>query len=68
MCRYFANFLEKEANSLPKTKFRGGCRTVATSKMERFVIIVKPLVITTKRSILNVAAFLDPPTEFQKNC
>ena len=35
---------------------------VATSKMERFVIIVngwKPL--TTKHSILDVAAALDPP-------
>ena len=35
----------------------------ATSKMERFVIIVnswKPLTITSKRSILDVAAALDP--------
>ena len=43
---------------------RGGSRTVATSKMERFVIIVngwKPLTIITKRSILDVAAVLDPP-------
>ena len=45
-------------------KDRGGSRTAATSKMERFVIIVngfKPLTIITKRSILNVAAVLDPP-------
>ena len=44
--------------------FRGGSRTVATSKMERFVITVnswKPLNIITKRSILDVAAALDPP-------
>ena len=44
--------------------FRCGSRTAATSKMERFVIIVndwKPLTIITKRSILNVAAVLDPP-------
>ena len=44
--------------------FRGGSRTVATFKMERFVIIVnsfQPLTIITKRSILDVAAALDPP-------
>ena len=43
---------------------RGGSRTAATSKMERFVKIVngwKPLTIITKRSILDVAAVLDPP-------
>ena len=47
--------------------FRGGSRTTATSKMERFVIIVngwKPLTIITKRSILDVAAVLDPPLAF----
>ena len=40
-----------------------GGSAVATSKMERFVIIVngwKPLTIITKRSILDVAAALDP--------
>ena len=40
-----------------------GCRTAATSKMERFVIIVngfQPSTIITKRSILYVAAVLDP--------
>ena len=45
-------------------KGRGGSRTAATSKMERLVIIVngwKPLTIITKRSILDVAAVLDPP-------
>ena len=45
-------------------KARGGSRTAATSKIERFVIIVngwKPLTIITKRSILDVAAVLDPP-------
>ena len=45
---------------------RGGYRAPATSKMERFVIIVyawKPLTIITKRSILNVAAALDPPLD-----
>ena len=43
---------------------RDGSRTAVTSKMECFVIIVngwKPLTIITKRSILDVAAVLDPP-------
>ena len=43
---------------------RGGSRTTATSKIERSVIIFndwKPLTVITKRSILNVAAALDPP-------
>ena len=43
---------------------RGGSRTAAAFKMERFVIIVngwKPLTIITKYSILDVAAALDPP-------
>ena len=43
---------------------RGGSRTAATSKIECFVIIVngwKPLTTITKRSILDVAAVLDPP-------
>ena len=41
-----------------------GSRTVVTSKMELFVIIVngfQPLTIITNRSILDVAAGLDPP-------
>ena len=43
---------------------RGGSRAAATSKMERFVIIVngfQPLTIIIKRSILDVATVLDPP-------
>ena len=43
--------------------FRDGSRTATTSKVERFVIIAnrwKPLTIITKRSILDVAAVLDP--------
>ena len=43
---------------------RGGSRAAATSKMERFVIIINgwmPLTIITKHSILDVAAALDPP-------
>ena len=49
-------------------EFRGGSRAAAASKMERFVIIVngfQPLTIITKRSILDVAAVLDPPLEFR---
>ena len=41
---------------------RGGSRTAATSKIERFVIIVngwKPLTIISKHLILDVAAVLD---------
>ena len=43
--------------------YRGGYKTAATSKMERFGIIVNgfhPLTIITKRSILDVEAVLDP--------
>ena len=46
------------------TGVRDGSRAAATSKMERFVIIVsgwKPLTIITKCSILDYAAALDPP-------
>ena len=41
----------------------GGSRAAATSKMERFMIIVngfQPLTIITNHSILGVAAALDP--------
>ena len=44
--------------------FGDGSRIAATSKMERFVIIVngwKPSTIITKRPILDVAAVLDLP-------
>ena len=65
------------ATTVPLSKeemsIRGGSRTAAASKMERFVIIVngfQPLTIITKRSILDVAAVLDPPlsinSEIQK--
>ena len=49
---------------LKKNTIRGGSRAAVTSKMGRFVIKVngsKPLTITTKRSILDVAAALNPP-------
>ena len=61
---YFENLLEVFIYITFVAKHRGGSRTAATSKMERFVIIVngcKPLTIITKRSILDVAAVLDPP-------
>ena len=48
---------------------RGESRAAATSKMERFVTIVngfQPLTIITKRSILDVAAALDPPLILNK--
>ena len=51
--------------------YRGGSRTAATSKMERFVIIVngwKPLTIIAKRSILDVAVVLDPPLVYLLGC
>ena len=52
-----------------KLMTRGGSRAAATSKMEHFVIIVnglQPLTIITKRSILDVAAALDPPLDDYK--
>ena len=52
---------------LSQDKCRGGSRNAATSKMERFVTIVngfQPLTIITMRSILDVAAVLDPPLEW----
>ena len=47
---------------------RGGSRAAAISKMECFVIIVNDfqmLTIITKRSVLDVAAALDPPLSMQ---
>ena len=58
------------SESVVSSEFRGGSRTAAKSKMERFVIIVnglKPLTIITKRSILDVATVLDPPLELLEN-
>ena len=52
------------SNATFQTFTRGASRAAATSKMERFVIIVngwKPLTIIAKRLILDVAAALDPP-------
>ena len=64
--RCFENFHNafKKVSLAESFAFRGGPRAAATSKMERFMIIVngsKPLIIITKHSILDVAAALDPP-------
>ena len=64
---YFSEGIIYTKFKILKTKLtisRGGSRTAATSKMERFMIIVhswKRLNIITKRSIVDVAAALDPP-------
>ena len=50
------------ASFVLEEEFRGASRTAATSKMERFAIIV-----ITKHSILDVAAALDPPLLLGKN-
>ena len=58
------NKIDKRVLSLIQK--RGGSRAAATSKMERFVIIVngwKPLTIIAKLSVLDVAAALDPPLQ-----
>ena len=50
---------------------RGGSRTAAICKMERFVVIVngwKLLTIITKCSILDVAVALDPPLDRLRIC
>ena len=74
----YANSLLKDAfvNShfnlpLPKPlpDIRGGSRATTTSKMECLVKIVngfQPLTIITKRSILDVAAALDPPLDIEE--
>ena len=51
------------------TLFRGGSRTAAIYKMERFVILVsgfQQLTIITKRFILDAATSLDPTLLFEK--
>ena len=58
--------MERNVFLLNLAQARSGSRTAATCKMERFVIIVngfQPLTIITKRSILAVAAVLDPPLD-----
>ena len=61
---YFLNSgIGKAGSKFYQCQYRGGSRAAATSKMERFVIIVngfQPLtIIITKRSIFDVAAVLD---------
>ena len=67
----YQRFDQVKMNELiQKRNIRGGSRAAATSKMERFVIIVngfKPLTISTKRSILDVRAALDPPLNILLN-
>ena len=60
--QYPAQLDQVQMSRLQDRKTRGGSRAAATSKLECFVIIVKgwkPLIIITKRSILDVAAALD---------
>ena len=50
-------------NDESRNSSRGGSRTAAASKIERFVMMVnafQPLAIVTEGSILGVAAVLDP--------
>ena len=61
--KFSGNLFRACNSSVSKNIHRSGSRTAATSKMERFVIIVngwKPLANITMRSILDVAAVLDP--------
>ena len=64
MCRYSDKSSGIEIGKIIFILIRRGSRATATSKIERFVIIVngfQPLTIITKRSILDLAAALDPP-------
>ena len=54
----YSNFKRNQHDVLKLV--RGRSRATATSKMERFVIIVNGFIIT-KCSVLDVAAVLDPP-------
>ena len=57
-------FGQRNGLKLSELAMRGGSRAAATSKVERFVIIVnglQPLTIIPKRSILDVAAVLHLP-------
>ena len=61
--QHFVCFASQKKDLYYNAMTRGGCRASETSKMECFVITVnglKPLTIITKRSILDVAAVLDP--------
>ena len=61
---FYNTFQNRITDIASKRITRARSRTAETSKMEHVVIIVKgwkPLTIITKRSILDVAAVLDPP-------
>ena len=63
-------YLPLRENHLKLNYYRGGSRAAATSKLERFVIIVngfQPLTIITKNSILDVAAALDSPLYYHQD-
>ena len=66
---FFAvNYFNKKVSSKTLDS-RSGSRAAATSKMGRFVIIVngfQPLTIIKKRSILDVAAALNPPLKLKE--
>ena len=57
----YLNILRRYALKGKHKDSRGGSRTAVMSEMELFVIMVKPLTIITKCSILDVAAVLHPP-------
>ena len=66
----YRSFFHVKGLTSPVCRIRGGSKTAATSKIERFVIIVngfQPLTIITKCSILDVAVVaLDPPLRIVK--
>ena len=62
--RYFDSWFNVWFMLRRLTDLRAGSRAAATRKIERFVITVngfQPLPIIIRRSILDVAAVLDPP-------
>ena len=66
--RYSGAYIGPCKTSTRSSIFRDGSRTAAISKMKRFVVIVngwKPLTIIKKRSILDVAAVLDPSLKME---
>ena len=67
---FFLTLSYKAYNKNKTMYIRHEARTAATSKIERFVIIVngwKPLTIITKCFILHVAAALDPPLHISQD-
>ena len=66
----YRSFFHVKGLTSPVCRIRGGSKTAARSKIERFAIIVngfQPLTIITKYSILDVAVVaLDPPLRIVK--